>query len=73
MELRASDGERSGPTWLSPLLAFMYLIVAAVSLVVAMRGKFDPWNYGFVFVWLAFSIQSLWQMFRESRKAASRM
>ena len=70
MELRGKYDARSMPTWLSPLMASMYLIVAAVGLVVAIRGKFDPWNYGFVIVWLVFSAQSMWQMFRESRKAA---
>lgn len=70
MELRGKYDARSLPTWLSPLMASMYLIVAAVGLVVAIRGKFDPWNYGFVIVWLVFSAQSMWQMFRESRKAA---
>src|ERR1019366_2881202 len=69
MELRDNVDGRSLPTWLSPLIAFMYLIVAAVGLVVAIRGKFDPWNYGFVVVWLLFSVQSMWPTVRESRKA----
>jgi hypothetical protein len=71
MELRGNTDGRPLPSSISPLIVFMYLIVAADGLVVAIRGKFDPWNYGFVIVWLLFSGHSMWQMLGESRKAAS--
>jgi len=57
--------------WISPILIVMYLAVAAVALVVALRGPFDAWNYGFVVVWVLLALQSIWQMVRESRKANS--
>ena len=68
MELQGHTDGRPTPTWLSPLIAVVYLIVAGVGFAVAIRGKFDPWNYGFVIVWLIFSGQSMLQMVRESRK-----
>ena len=71
LESQTNAAERSLPSRSSPLIAFMYLIVSAVGMVVAMRGKFDAWNYGFVIVWLVFSAHSMWQLYRESRKALS--
>ena len=71
LELRSHAGQQGGVPWISPILIVMYLAVAAVALVVALRGPFDAWNYGFVVVWVLLALQSIWQMVRESRKANS--
>ncbi len=71
LELRSQSAEPDSMTWVSPVLVVMYLVVAAVALVVALRGPFDVWNYGFVVVWLLLALQSIWQMYRESGKTTS--
>ena len=69
LNLRGRQAGRAFPTSISPLMAIMYLSVAAVALAVALRDRFDPWNYGFVVIWLIFSVQSIWQLIRESRRS----
>lgn len=69
MELRARSAGKTFPKWLNPAMAVTYSLVTVAVAVAAMRKPFDIWNYAFLPLWIAFAVQSFWQMSHDRLKA----